>query len=479
MRRINALFFAVILVGFVTLALGQEAAPGVTIHVVQRGENLFRIALRYGMTTDELARLNGIVDVSNIQVGQRLLVPVSETPHTQFHVVRAGETLKSIASLYNKTVEELTTLNSLLDPNTIYVGQTLTINPADFVLPALSENAAETSRLFDTNDTHTVIHVVQTGETLFRIAQAYGLTVNELSRANSLADPTLIYAGQQLVIPGVEPPQLAFDLPEPVSSFDITPVILMGGKTGRIRLGTRTAVTVTGTFLGQNLRGAPERDGTLNTILVGIPITTPSNIYPLVLTTTSAAGQVASFTVNVQVIAGNYGSQNITLPQDKAVLLAPAVEENEINILQNITSVYTIERYFNGPMGLPAAAAMNSPFGTLRSYNGGPFDTYHRGADFAGAPGTAVLAAAAGRVVLADTLNIRGIATVIDHGWGVFTTYSHQAESYVRLGDFVATGQVIGSIGASGRATGAHLHWEIWLNGIPVDPMQWVSQSFP
>src|SRR5690606_19753354 len=97
-----------------------------------------------------------------------------------------------------------------------------------------------------------------------------------------------------------------------------------------------------------------------------------------------------------------------------------AVEENELTILRRAASAVTPERYFDGPMSLPAAAAMNSPFGTRRSYNGSAFDRFHTGADFAGAPGSPILAAASGRVVLADTLNIRGNSVMIDHGWGVY-----------------------------------------------------------
>ena len=88
-----------------------------------------------------------------------------------------------------------------------------------------------------------------------------------------------------------------------------------------------------------------------------------------------------------------------------------------------------------------------------------------------------MLAAASGTVVLADTLNVRGNAVVIDHGWGVYTGYWHQTEIYVQPGERVSTGQVIGTVGSTGRVTGAHLHWELWVNGVPVDPMQWVRQS--
>ena len=115
----------------------------------------------------------------------------------------------------------------------------------------------------------------------------------------------------------------------------------------------------------------------------------------------------------------------------------------------------------------------------LRSYNGSAYDRFHHGVDFAGATGTSVLAAADGKVVLADTLNIRGRTTVINHGWGLYTAYAHQNSIQVSLGEQVNSGQVIGTIGSTGRSTGPHLHWELWLNGVNVDPLQWVQQVFP
>lgn len=110
----------------------QEAVPdtGITIHVVQRGETLFRIALSYGTTVDELASLNGILDPGNIQVGQRLLVPGTiAATLPQIHTVQAGETLRIIADFYGLTLEQLATANNITDVNAIYVGQTLTIVP--------------------------------------------------------------------------------------------------------------------------------------------------------------------------------------------------------------------------------------------------------------------------------------------------------------------------------------------------------------
>lgn len=464
---------------FLLPAAAQDTPPGVTIHVVQRGENLFRIALRYGLTVDELARLNGIADPGSIQVGQRLLVPSGDVPEPTsqplMHVVQPGETLRSIAELYGMTAEDLAARNQIADVNAVYVGQVLNIaaQPAPTTVAAAPVEAAPAAAA-----PQSLIHVVRPGETLFRIATGYGLTVNELARANSITDPTLIYAGQQLIVPNVTPPQLALDLPPIVSGLDITPLLFVEGQTGRIHLTTTQVVQITGTFLNQVVHDAFDQTNTDHTILIGVPMFSEAGVYPLVLTLTDSAGQATSLNINIQVLAGNYGSETINLLADRTGLLDPSVEAAEQQLLQSVMGNFTPTRFFDGPMGLPAAAPITSFFGGKRSYNGGPYDRFHSGTDFAGAPGAPVLAAASGYVVLADHLNVHGNATVIDHGWGVFTGYWHQTDIYVHVGDYVTAGQTIGTIGSTGRVTGAHLHWELWVNGVPVDPMQWVRQSF-
>jgi murein DD-endopeptidase MepM/ murein hydrolase activator NlpD len=462
------------LIGLSSSTFAQETAPGMTIHVVQRGENLYQIALDYGLKTEELALLNGITDPGNIQVGQRLLVPSSFPSRetlTQAHMVQAGETFESIAALYDMTLEELLSANSIADVNSIYLGQIL--------LVTMSEIAEASPEVVEIAPPPSVsVYVVQPGETLFRIATNYGLTVNELAQANSLSDPTLIYAGQQLVIPGQLPQQLAVTFPEPITGIDVTPLIFVEGQSGRFRLTTSQPVTLAATFLDRPLTVISEQGNTVHTMLTGVPIFTEAGIYPVLLTLTNASGGQSNFSINIQIVAGVYESEMIDLLDDRAGLLDPTVENYEQSLIQGVMSNFTPSRYFDGTMSLPAAATMTSPFGTRRSYNGGGFDRFHTGTDFAGAPGTPVLASAPGVVVLVDTLNVRGKATIIDHGWGVFSGYWHQTEQYVQIGQTVTTGQVIGTIGSTGRVTGAHLHWEMWVGGVPVDPMQWVRQSF-
>lgn len=480
-RRFLVMFFAVVILCLPAVAHAQQADPGVIIHVVQRGETLFRIALNYGITVQEIASLNAIVDPSNIQVGQRLLVPGAmglSSPIAQTHVVQPGETLRSIAELYGLNMDDLVLLNSVVNPDSIYVGQVLNLTAVITEIPTVPVPTASVVEQSVSTVASALIHTVQPAETLFRIATSYGLTVNDLATTNSISDPTLIYTGQQLIIPGIEAPQLALDLPPTVTSLDISPLIFVEGQTGRIRLTTSIPMTISGLFLDRGVADAAEQGSTVHTILVGVPIFAAAGIYPLSLTMTDGTGQSTSIPLNIQIVDGNYGSEYINLLADRANLLDPNVENAEQNFVQSIMGNFTPTRYWNGPMGLPAAASIVSPFGRKRSFDGGPFDHFHSGTDFGGAPGTPILSAAPGTVVFVGPLDVRGNATIIDHGWGVFTGYWHQTEQYVRVGDLVTIGQVIGTIGSTGRVTGPHLHWELWVNGVPVDPMQWVRQSF-
>ena len=322
------------------------------------------------------------------------------------------------------------------------------------------------------------VYTVRSGDTLFEIGLRYGLTVDALVGANNLLDPGLLNVGQRLIVPGIQLPRLASDLPDLLSSaFTIDPLVLETGRSARIEVLTNEPVSLSGQFLEQELRVISRDDGTRHNILVGVPMFTDKAVYPLTLELLRGDASSETIAANLQVIGGGYGYQTITINDSE--LLAPAVEANEIALLIEHTGEFTAERSWTNSLSLPAAAAMNAVFGTLRSYNGSEYDRYHRGVDFAGAPGTSVLAAAPGRVTLVDRLHIRGNTTVIDHGWGVFTLYAHQQDTLVQLGELVTTGQVIGTVGSTGRSTGPHLHWELWLNGVNVDPMQWVQEVFP
>ena len=481
MKRLRIWLLTLILAG---VAVAQEPTDSnLTVHVVQRGENLSAIALQYSLPAERIAQLNGLTDVSSLAVGQRLLIPrqITSPQPGLTHTVVTGETLNSIAQAYGRTLEELSALNDIDNANQIFIGQELVIFPeeglsaasADDVIDAVSVPSSAALADFPAD----FIHEVEAGETVFEIGLRYNLTVTTLAQANNLADATRIYIGQKLIIPGIDYPRLAGDLPAVVRAFTIDPPILIEGHSGRIEIVTAEPVEISGQFLGQDLRPIQLDGGRKHHLLIGVPMFTEQEAYPLRLDLADADGLAAPINLHWQVIGGGYGYQTISINNN--ALLAAEIENEEIALLRRLTSPFNPEKSWAHSLSLPAAAPMNSVFGTRRSYNGSPFDRFHRGVDFAGATGTSVLAAADGTVALAEALNIRGNTTVIDHGWGLYTLYAHQSALHVSPGDSVAVGQVIGAIGATGRSTGPHLHWEVWLNGVNVDPMQWVQETFP
>jgi LysM repeat protein len=170
----------------------ERQGTGATIHVVQWGENLSLIAMRYGVTTSAIAQANGIADPNYIYAGQSLTIPGgSSTPapsgQTTTYVVKAGDTLSGIAYRYGTTVNAIVSLNGLVNPNLIYVGQVL----------QLSGQSGQTQPSDDS-----CVYVVQSGDNLTKIALKYSTTVWAIAIANNLANPSFIWVGQRLTIPG-------------------------------------------------------------------------------------------------------------------------------------------------------------------------------------------------------------------------------------------------------------------------------------
>ncbi|MCS6835084.1 MAG: LysM peptidoglycan-binding domain-containing protein [Anaerolineae bacterium] len=448
-------------------ATPTPAPLGLTIHVLQRGETLEGLAQAYGLSLADLLRLNSLSDAQSVQVGQRLLVPaqiIADSP-TQPYIVQPGETLDSLANRFGLAIAELIQINGITDPNQVYSGQVIQL-PSSVQLPDEVTNAGTP-----------ILHTVQRGETLFQIALAYGSTVSDLVNANSIADPTRIFVGQQLIIPVQTRGSAAQALPAPLTSLQVVPLAFVEGETGVLRFSTSQPTQISGTFLERELRIISD-DGLQHLAIIGVPLLTPAGIYRVSLRLASNSTTIP-FAFNLRVLSGSYATSNLNLSQEQMALLAPAVEEFELGLLTRVTTPFNIRRLYTAPFSLPAAAAMNAPFGTRRSYNGGEVNRIHNGADFASAPGAPVYAAAAGRVVLADLLNIRGNTIVLDHGWGVYSVYAHLSSMSVQLGDSVRVGQIIGAAGATGRVTGPHLHWEVWVNGVSVNPLQWTHQTIP
>jgi murein DD-endopeptidase MepM/ murein hydrolase activator NlpD len=161
-----------------------------------------------------------------------------------------------------------------------------------------------------------------------------------------------------------------------------------------------------------------------------------------------------------------------------------AVLEQQIDALNaeanaltaKILGLQSTGSYIGGSMCWPSQAStrVSSPFGTrlhpiLRIYK------MHTGIDIAAASGTNILAANAGTVITAGWNNSYGYMVMVDHGGGIVTLYAHSSKLLVSRGNIVAKGQAIAKIGSTGMSTGPHLHFEVRVNGVYKNPMDYVS----
>lgn len=134
---------------------------------------------------------------------------------------------------------------------------------------------------------------------------------------------------------------------------------------------------------------------------------------------------------------------------------------------------------FAEPFLWPAKGIMSGVFGSQRILNGDP-KSPHFAVDIAAPEGTPIIAPADGVVVLAEPdFYLTGGTTVLDHGHGVFTSYSHQNELQVKVGDRIAQGSQIGLVGKKGRATGPHLHWGMNWFQVRLDPSRSTAAPAP
>jgi murein DD-endopeptidase MepM/ murein hydrolase activator NlpD len=204
-------------------------------------------------------------------------------------------------------------------------------------------------------------------------------------------------------------------------------------------------------------------------------------IYPLQIEAKLQDGSTVNYEQMVIIKDGNYPRDPVINVQEEFV--DPKITQPELDWLTGLTAPATTEKLWDGVWKSPSpylyTDCLNSRYGNRRSYNGGPFTNFHSGVDFCGGAGVKIYAPAAGIVVFAGEKTVRGNTTIIDHGWGVYSGIFHQSEIDVKVGDHVEPGQVIGLVGGTGRVTGAHLHWEIWVGNVQIDPLDWLKKVIP
>jgi len=445
------------------VAWAQSETPPGPVYIVQEGDYLSKIAQRFGVSIDDLIAYNHLSNPDLLKAGDQLVIPGLEGIEGQLITKSVGlvDTLRSLSRRFQFPIDMLVKLNHLSSPDELYVGSNLVVLTRPDEKPYNRRSMLSTS------------------QSLLELSVLQGVNPWELVSANGLEGSWAGLPGDVLVLPG-DDPEGPGGLPPGLQAASLEPLPLVQGKTSVVRISTVNGVTLRGELVGSELHFFPENDQDL-VALQGIFAKQDPGIYPITIEGSLPDGTPFGFSQMVYIQDGGYPFDP-SLPVDPATI-DPEVTEPENAQWAALVSVISSTRYWQGKFGSPVdpvfADCWPSRFGSRRSYNNGPYDYFHTGLDFCGQVGHPVYAPADGVVIFTGLLTVRGNATIIDHGWGVYTGYMHQSEILVKIGDRVEKGQLIGRIGATGRVSGPHLHWEVIVGGVQVDPIDWLEQEYP
>ena len=212
--------------------------------------------------------------------------------------------------------------------------------------------------------------------------------------------------------------------------------------------------------------------------LIGIDLDTAPATYPIAVVADQDGRAPLATTRELAVAAKSFPERHLRVAPRFVNPPEAEIEriQDEARRLEATFETLTRPRRWDGPFQAPTGAPASGNFGARSLFNG-QARSPHSGVDFRAAAGTPVAAPGAGVVAIAESLFFAGNTVVIDHGLGLYSLLAHLSTFAVKAGDRVRRGQVVGTVGATGRATGPHLHWSVRLNGARVDPLSLVAAT--
>jgi len=261
----------------------------------------------------------------------------------------------------------------------------------------------------------------------------------------------------------------------PGLTVSVAPLELIPGQAGYVHVSGGYPLIVTATMDGEPLEMFWAGTGYEGLFSFGLDAQPGEHAISISATDLTTGATLTQNEV-VKVSAFDFRDEQVSIPYRLQDLLDPKLNQSELDKLAAVYTGRTHPASLDWPFAVPVPGGIiTSRFGGNRVYNGGVLAARHTGVDFRRAIGEPVLATADGRVVLAETLSIRGNVIILDHGYGVFSQYAHLSQILVQPNQMVRRGEIIGLAGATGRSNGPHLHFEIIVNGNPVDPILWLG----
>ncbi len=429
----------------------QSENPEYPVYIVQPGDTINLIAIKFDVSATDIIAANNITDPNLLSVNTQLVIPGIKgvSGVLTYKAVSIGENPDSLARIYQIPKDVIYRLNQTTSPSEFYIGSNV----------ILVESPATLFQRFS----------LSSGETLFELSIQENVSFWETTMLNQVENPWLIIPNETIVLPKVNEI-------DNESFVEFIGLPLTQGKSAVININS-TSPDLKGKIGDTELHFFP--NNLKQSSIFGIHAMLPAGLYPFHLEYKNNLDQNILIDQLILIQQGFY-------PQDPPLQVDPStldvsLTKPEDELISQVTSPFTNEKLWTGVFNYPVDdPCIKSWFGNRRSYNDSPYNRFHTGVDFGTcAANLNIYAPADGKVVFTDSLLTRGNATLIDHGLGVYSGFWHQETILVEVGQFVKAGELIGIIGNTGRSTGPHLHWELVVNGIQVDPLPWLDTVFP
>jgi murein DD-endopeptidase MepM/ murein hydrolase activator NlpD len=248
---------------------------------------------------------------------------------------------------------------------------------------------------------------------------------------------------------------------------DLSDTTLSQGGVAALHLkGEASGQGLSASFTGGEVFALETEDGVWG--IVAVDLETKPGSYKLTLERGDSKIQTT-----VEVVGRDYGTERLRLPPGMVELDVKTLErvKKEAELISTLWTGSYRKPLWSGSFIMPVEGKVTGYFGARRIFNGIPRSP-HGGVDIAAPEGTPVKAANRGRVVFVGDFFFNGRFVVVDHGLGVFTVYTHLSVVQVESGLLLEKGTVVGEVGATGRATGPHLHFSVKVGNVRVSPTQ-------
>ncbi|MBR6090123.1 MAG: LysM peptidoglycan-binding domain-containing M23 family metallopeptidase [Anaerolineaceae bacterium] len=464
-RCLTVLLVTILFFVYLYLPVKAEDEQVYAEYTIEEGDFLSIVAMMFNTTVDDILAINNIPDVNAISIGTRVKIPtlagVEGSIITKY--INIGDTLDTLSILSGMEPAKLGEINTLVSPTELYIGSLLTT--------IHNEKA----------DTVTAVSNFSSGESLLAKSVELGMSPAVLQKINR-ADGVWDFADSQILFGKVNGNGGNFEshsVASFVDTIEIKQLPLTQGETHVVHVQAENIEKLSGNVGNYPLRFFRDGDSNDWYAMLGIDAMETVGLNQLTISGITVSQERFDLNQPVIIAAGIFATEVV-----EGVDSSTLEEENQALDTQTVKSLTMTSN--NRSWGTMMSFPVDEPyfvsgFGNRRTYNNGVFSNYHSGVDFGvyTASNINIYAAADGTVIFADLLPIHGNFTVIDHGWGVYTSYSHQSQLLVSAGQEVKRGDTIGLIGSTGRSVGPHLHWEVIVNSTYVNPVTWLSTQFP